>query len=157
MAASDSDDDYSQAFDDGQPPWLSDEEGEPEPEPEPTTPHPPLGAMALVLEQGSCWTATPSPAFVRSEVQAAQLRLMLCFLQQERLTEHCAAVPEGGEVFEIVAACFKVPSPASHSRTHHTLKHGAKTGCRIFDELFTRIASASFVRRQGTRCRWSRR
>ena len=133
---------------------------EPEPEPEPI-PRPPgsQGAIALVLEQ-SGWATPASPAACVSDLQAAQLRLVLCFLQQERLTEHCAAVPEGGEVFEIVAACFKVPSLASHSRTHHTLKHGAKTVCRILDELFTRIAYASFARRQwrsGTRRRWPRR
>ena len=86
---------------------------EPEPEPEPT-PRPPgsQGAIALVLEQ-SGWATPASPAACVSDLQAAQLRLVLCFLQQERLTEHCAAVPAGGEVFEIVAACFKVPSPAS--------------------------------------------
>ena len=86
-------------------------------EPEPTTepiPRPPgsEGAIALVLEQ-SGWATPASPAACVSDLQAAQLRLLLCFLQQERLTEHCAAVPEGGEVFKIVAACFKVPDCAA--------------------------------------------
>ena len=78
-----------------------------------------------MLEQSS-WATPASPAACVSDVQAAQLRLLLCFLQHERLTENCAVVPEGGEVFEIVAACFKVPSPTPHSRTHHTPKCGAK-------------------------------
>ena len=125
-------------------------------------PRPPgsQGAIALVLEQ-SGWATPASPAACVSDLQAAQLRLLLCFLQQERLTEHCAAVPEGGELFEIVAACFKVPSSTSDSGIHHTPKCGAQN-CRILDELFTRIASAFnfVVRRQwrsGTRRRWPRR
>ena len=94
--------------------WVSDTQ-EPEPKTVPI-PRPPgsQGAIALVLEQ-SGWATPASPAACVSDLQAAQLRLLLCFLQQERLTENCAVVPEGGEVFEIVAACFTVPSPASDS------------------------------------------
>ena len=48
----------------------------------------------------------PAALMCTSDLQVAKLRLILCFLHSDRLTEQCPLVLVGGCVTEIIAACF---------------------------------------------------
>ena len=50
------------------------------------------------------WRLPTSPAECESQLQVAQLRLMLAFLFNERLTEHSPVLLEGGRTVETIAA-----------------------------------------------------
>eukprot|EP01045_Picozoa_sp_COSAG04_P004560 COSAG04_NODE_200_length_20490_cov_33.582021_1_plen_3559_part_10 len=66
-------------------------------------------------EPSGAWTVLPSAAECESELQAAKLRLILAFLHNDRLTENCPLLLDGGRNPETIAACFQVngmrPSP----------------------------------------------
>ena len=91
-------------------PMLSEPEPEPEPEPE-LAPRPrdhsePEGTIAVLLRHGPGWLAPRSPSKCRGKLQAAQLRLLLCFLQHERLAEHCPVALEEWGMLETIGGCF---------------------------------------------------
>ena len=62
------------------------------------------GAIARGIREGGGWTTSRSPSLCSTELQAAKLRLILCFLHSERLTEHCPLVLMGGREPETIAA-----------------------------------------------------
>ena len=73
------------------------------------------GTLARVLRQGEdAWITPRCAAKCRSQLQAAQLRLALSFLQHGRLTERCPAELEAGRLPETIAACFAAVDPTTH-------------------------------------------
>eukprot|EP01045_Picozoa_sp_COSAG04_P025249 COSAG04_NODE_3279_length_2980_cov_1.509198_1_plen_389_part_00 len=85
----------------------------PEPEPEPEPRPLPLallhkeGTVVLLRREPGWWAAPPrSPNRCLGKLQAARLRLLLCFLQHERLAEHCPVALEGGRMLETIGGCF---------------------------------------------------
>ena len=80
-------------------------EAEAEAEAEPA-PAPAEGAIAREIREGN-WLVPKSPAACRGgHLQVAKLRLILCFLHNERLTEDCPLLLMGGRVPETIAANF---------------------------------------------------
>ena len=65
------------------------------------------GTIAYELRNTS-WALPPSAATCCSRLQAAKLRLIVAFMQSERLTQHSRVAMEFGIVPEIVAAAIKV-------------------------------------------------
>ena len=59
-------------------------------------------------ERTGGWWVPATPSECKSDLHAAQLRLILGFLQSERLTEHCPLRLEAGRVPEAIAATFEV-------------------------------------------------
>ena len=102
-------------------------EPQPEPQPEPTLSEVDEGTICRVLRgKGAYCLAPPSAAKCRSALQAAQLRLILCFLHNQRLTAHCPLLLEAGRVPEAIAACFLVLGPDSDEFWE---EEGRATGC----------------------------
>ena len=64
-------------------------------------------ALAASIREGGGWTTSRSPSLCSTELEAAKLRLILCFLHSNRLTEDCWVVLMGGRVPETIAANFK--------------------------------------------------
>ena len=52
------------------------------------------------------WVVPRSAGKCRGKLQAARLRLLLSFLQHERLAEHCPGVLEESAVLEAIGGCF---------------------------------------------------
>ena len=64
------------------------------------------GTIARDIREGN-WLVPKSPAACRGgDLQVAKLRLILCFLHNERLTEDCPLLLMGGRVPETIAANF---------------------------------------------------
>jgi len=86
-------------------------EAEAEAEAEPA-PAPAEGTIARDIREGN-WLVPKSPAACRGgDLQVAKLRLILCFLHNERLTEDCPLLLMGGRVPETIAANFAPVSSA---------------------------------------------
>ena len=74
------------------------------------------GAIVSLARDGRWrrWSSSGGVVRCRTELQAAQLRLLLGFLHSDRLAEHCPLALEAGRVTETIAACFQVRnSPTS--------------------------------------------
>eukprot|EP01045_Picozoa_sp_COSAG04_P026793 COSAG04_NODE_3791_length_2526_cov_5.686032_1_plen_321_part_00 len=81
----------------------------PEPEPEPELEQ---GTIAALRHEPG-WLLPRCPGKCRGNLQAAQLRLLLCFLQHERLAEHCPASLEAGRMLETIGGCIVALDPSS--------------------------------------------
>ena len=93
------------------------ESSQPEPEPAPLEDDwqllPSMGDIAMITVAPTKWRPPASPAQCESQLQVAQLRLMLAFLFNERLTEHCPLLLEGGIMVETIATCLSTSNSAS--------------------------------------------
>ena len=58
-----------------------------------------------------------SPRECRSRLQAAQLRLLLCFLRHDRLAERCPAWLREWGLLETIGGCFVAPTPLYVGKT----------------------------------------
>ena len=68
------------------------------------------------------WRVPPTPAECESRLQAAQFRLLLAFLQSERLIAGCSLVLEGGVVPATIAACLRaLPTVGSEAELRTAL------------------------------------
>ena len=87
----------------------NDAEAEAEAEAEPA-PAPAEGTIARDIREGD-WLVPKSPAACRGgHLQAAKLRLIICVLHNDRLTEDCPLLLMGGRVPETIAANFAAVS-----------------------------------------------
>ena len=62
----------------------------------------------LLRHEPGAWLAPRSPSKCRGKLQAARLRLLLCFLQHERLAERCPASLEEWGLLETIGGCITV-------------------------------------------------
>ena len=89
-------------------------------------------------QRGAGWLVPPTPSECGSELQAAQFRLILAFMQSERLTEGCSLVLEFGVVPATIAACLRaLPTVGSEAELRTALADESrrsvlvKAGARI--------------------------
>ena len=64
------------------------------------------GTIAGLLRHEPGWLVPRAPGECRGKLQAARLRLLLCFLQHERLAERCPAALEEWGLLEAIGGCF---------------------------------------------------
>eukprot|EP01045_Picozoa_sp_COSAG04_P015093 COSAG04_NODE_1170_length_7960_cov_2.783743_7_plen_325_part_00 len=62
----------------------------------------------LPSEGAGSWAAPRSPGKCRGKLQSAQLRLLLCFLQHDRLAEHCPPKLREWGLLEDIGGCITV-------------------------------------------------
>ena len=71
------------------------------------------GTIAGLLRHEQGWAVPRSADKCRSKLQAARLRLLLCFLQHERLAERCPSKLREWGLLETVGGCFAALDPSS--------------------------------------------